>query len=146
MSNPPLSEAVPASATRGTVDNMTAYFLLERQLARTGSCALTVPVFDGVYRYDLFFTDGGRHTLKAAGGQSFDGGTIACRMRREILAPLSGSELNQGARAGTIWYARLIPSASVMVPVRMNMDTQIGSVDGYLAELHGRGVDLKLME
>jgi hypothetical protein len=33
-----------------------------------------------------------------------------------------------------------------MVPVRMELETQIGGVTAYLAELHGRGVDLKLME
>ena len=32
------------------------------------------------------------------------------------------------------------------VPVRMQMDTQLGVVDGYLAELHGEGVNLMLME
>jgi len=30
--------------------------------------------------------------------------------------------------------------------VRMQLEAQIGTVDGYLAELHGRGVNLKLME
>jgi hypothetical protein len=28
----------------------------------------------------------------------------------------------------------------------MQLETQIGSVDAYLAELHGRGIDLQLME
>jgi hypothetical protein len=145
-STPPLPEPVPASATRGTVDNLTAYFLLERQLARTGSCALSVPVFDGTRRYDLQFTDAGQSTLRPAGGQQFEGNTIACRMQRRNLAPSVDSETDQGARSGTIWYARLIPGADSMVPVRMTMETQIGSVDGYLAEIHGRGVDLTLMK
>src|SRR5947208_10280453 len=39
-SKPPLSEPVSLAAMRGTVDNLTAYLRLERQLARTGSCAL----------------------------------------------------------------------------------------------------------
>ena len=33
-----------------------------------------------------------------------------------------------------------------MVPVRMEYDTAFGVVKGYLAELHGRGVNLHLME
>jgi hypothetical protein len=32
-----------------------------------------------------------------------------------------------------------------MLPVRMEFDTAFGVVSGYLAELHGRGVNLNLM-
>jgi hypothetical protein len=144
-STPPPPQPVPAGAGRGTVDNLTAYFLLERQLARTGSCKLSVAVFDGHYRYDLYFSDAGKPTLAPAGGQSFAGATIACRVMRRYLDSNADEEQDEGARGGTIWYARLIPG-DLLVPVRMELDTQIGSVDAYLAELHGRGVDLKLME
>src|SRR6266567_6514950 len=72
-SKPPLSEPVPLAAMRGTVDNLTAYLQLERQLARTGSCALTARVFDGRNIYDLVFADAGRETLSPAGGQKFSG-------------------------------------------------------------------------
>jgi len=57
----------------------------------------------------------------------------------------SAPEQDEGARKGTIWYAPLLPG-DVVVPVRMRLETQIGAVDAYLAELHGRGVDLRLME
>jgi len=144
-STPPLPEPLPASATRGTVDNLTAYFMLERQLARTGSCVLAVPVFDGRYRYDLYFSDAGTKTLPSSGGQKFEGATKACRMTRHNIASGSDPEQDEGARQGTIWYAKLIPG-DLMVPVRMELETQIGGVTAYLAELHGRGVDLKLME
>ena len=145
-SSPPVSEPVPLASMRGTVDNLTAYFLLERQLARTGSCGLAVPVFDGRHRYDLFFTDAGEHKLEPKGGQEFEGATKACHMQRRNVAPAEGGETSEGARAGTIWYAKLIPEAAVMVPVRSRFETQIGGVDGYLAEIHGRGVDLKLLK
>jgi hypothetical protein len=144
-STPPPPEPVPAGAGRGTVDNLTAYFLLERQLARTGSCKMAVPVFDGHYRYDLHFSDAGKPTLAPAGGQRYAGATIACRMMRHYLVSDADAEEDEGAKQGTIWYARLIPG-DLLVPVRMELDTQIGSVDAYLAELHGRGVDLMLME
>ena len=54
-------------------------------------------------------------------------------------------EQSEGARKGTFWYAPLLAGDAV-VPVRMQLETQIGTVDAYLAELHGRGVDLRLME
>jgi hypothetical protein len=142
---PALPEPIPASAGRGTVDNLTAYFTLERQLARTGSCALAVAVFDGRYRYDLHFSDAGTKKLPWSGGQQFEGSTTACRMTRRNISTGSDPEQDEGAKQGTIWYAKLIPG-DLMVPVRMELETQIGGVTAYLAELHGRGVDLKLME
>lgn len=131
--------------TRGTVDNLTAYFRLERQLAATGRCALRERVFDGRFRYDLVFTDAGRQKLAPEGGQNFAGETIACHMARYFSPGIPDTQQGEGARSGTIWYARLIPG-DVLVPVRMQLDTQLGTVEGYLAELHGRGVNLALME
>lgn len=145
-STPAWPVPIPASAGRGTVDNLTAYFLLERQLARTGSCALAVPVFDGRYRYDLHFSDAGTKKLPTAGGQRFEGTTTACRMARRNISTGSDSEQDEGAQQGTIWYAKLIPGGDLMIPVRMELETQIGGVTAYLAELRGRGVALKLME
>ena len=144
ISTPAASNPVTAREAAGTVDNLTAYFRLERQLAKTGSCALTVPVFDGRHRYDLIFRDAGKTELSPSGGQRFQGPAIACQMERRILG-MPDAERDEGARGGTIWYARLL-SGTFMVPVRMQMETQLGVVDGYLAELRGGGVDLHLME
>ncbi len=143
-STPPPPDPVPAAAMRSTVDNLTAYFLLERQLLRNGRCALTVPVFDGRHRYDLHFADAGRPVLSPADGQQFSGATIACRMTRAEIAGFK-SEETEGVQSGTIWYARLLPG-DLMLPVRMQLVTEIGEIDAYLAELHGNGVNLKLME
>jgi len=142
---PPPATPVPVAAMRGTVDNLTAYHRLERQLARTGSCALTARVFDGRHAYDLVFEDAGREKLSPAGGQKFSGDAIACRMTRRYPPGIADSEKDEGAKQGTIWYARLLPG-DFLVPVRMEMDTQLGVVEGYLAELHGPGVDLTLMQ
>jgi|SRR5579864_7305385 len=142
---PPAPVPLPVAATNGTVDNLTAYLRLERQLARTGSCASTARVFDGRHAYDLVFEDAGREKLSPAGGQKFSGDAIACSMTRRYPPGISDTEKDEGAQHGTIWYARLLPG-DLMVPVRMEMDTQLGMVEGYLAELHGPGVDLMLME
>ena len=144
-STPPPPQPIPPAETRGTVDNLTAYFTLERQLAKTGSCALVVPVYDGRYRYNLEFTDAGKKKLASVAGQKFEGDTIACHMYRRDVPGVVQPERDEGARQGTIWYAKLLPG-DVMVPVRMQMEAQIGVVDGYLAELRGRGINLKLME
>jgi hypothetical protein len=130
----------------GTVDNLTAYLLLERRLAHGGGCDLRVPVFDGRHRYDLKFSDAGNPVLSPADGQNFAGPTRACHMiRDEIGGFYTDKKHEEGASAGTIWYAQLIPG-DLAVPVRMVMQTEIGDVALFLSKLQGRGVDLKLME
>jgi uncharacterized protein DUF3108 len=144
-STPALPNPIPPATARGTVDNLTAYFRLERQVAHTGSCTLTVRVYDGRHGYDLVFSDAGRAKLSPTGGQNFAGDTIACRMTRRDWPGVDDSEKDEGARGGTIWYAKLVPG-DLLIPVRMQMDTQLGVVDGFLAELHARGVNLAFME
>jgi Protein of unknown function (DUF3108) len=141
---PAAPDPIAPARVRGTVDNLTAYFRLERQLARTGSCALTARIFDGRHAYDLVFSDAGQQTLSPSGGQNFAGPTIACHMERRNWPDVVDSEKDEGARGGTIWYARLVPG-DLLVPVRTQMDTQLGVVEGFLAELHGPDVDLALM-
>jgi hypothetical protein len=143
-STPVAFDAAAPAVARGTVDNLTAYFRLERQLAAKGTCALTVPVFDGRYRYDLVFADAGKRTLSPEGGQRLEGPAIACRMTRQDRGT-ADQEQSEGAKQGIFWYAPMLPGG-VVVPVRMQLETQIGTVDAYLAELHGRGVDLQLMK
>jgi hypothetical protein len=142
-SNPPPVHVVAPAAARGTVDNLSAYLRLERQLATKGTCALTVPVFDGRHRYDLIFTDGGQQMLKPEGGQNFEGVATACKMTR-YNRTVDESEKDEGAQDGTIWYARLIPGSEMMFPIRMKMSTHIGTVDAYLAELRSSKANLKL--
>lgn len=133
---------VSADQIRGTVDQLTAYFLVERQVAHRGTCAMVVPVFDGSGLYNLRFTDVKRETLSADGYQNFTGPAQLCEVVREdVLVNRNQSE--DTYRRGKIWYARLVPDR--VVPVRMEFDTEFGVVKGYLAELRGRGVKLQLM-
>ena len=143
----PISVATPllvaAQQMHNTVDQLTAYFLVERQLARRGTCALVVPVFDGSALYNLHFTDVKREMLDTDGYQNFAGPTQLCEVvRDEIVASRNHNE--DTYRRGRIWYARLM-AGDRMIPVRMEFDTAFGGVKGYLAELHGRGVNLRLM-
>ena len=148
-STPPAKDAVRPVAPaqmRGTVDNLTAYFLLERQLGRGAKCDLTVAVFDGQQRYDLKFTDGGQEKLAPDGGQNFAGTTTVCHMKRiEIAGFPPKTEDREGARSGTLWYARIIPG-DLAQAIRMDMKTEAGEISAYLAEVDANGRELKLME
>jgi hypothetical protein len=141
--SPGRSLVVAAEQIRGTVDQLTAFFIVERQLAQRGTCALTVPVFDGSGLYNLRFTDGKREILSADGYQNFTGPAQICEVVREDLV-VNPDRNEDTYRRGKIWYARVI-AGDRMEPVRMEFDTAFGVVKGYLAELRGRGVDLHLM-
>ena len=137
----------PPVELRGTVDQLTAYFIVERQLARRGSCTLNVPVFDGHGRYNLRFSDGKPEILAALGRHDFAGPTHVCDVTREDIADLpGGQDQSEGTyKKGKVWYARLAPGER-MVPVRIEYDTEFGVVTGYLAELRGPGIDRRFME
>jgi hypothetical protein len=97
---------VSTELIRGTVDQLTAYFLLERQLAQRGTCALVVPVFDGSALYNVRFTDIKSESVLADGYQNFAGPTQACQIVREEIRrkPDQGEDTYQ---RGKVWYARL---------------------------------------
>jgi hypothetical protein len=140
-STPPLP--VTKEQIRSTVDQLTAYFLLERQLSEGGTCTMVVRVFDGSGLYNLHFTNYKQETLSADGYQNFTGPTQSCEVvRQDLVTNPDGSERTY--QRGKIWYAHVVPGAEVM-PVRMEYDTAFGVVRGYLAEVHGAGIDLHLM-
>ncbi|HZT87915.1 MAG TPA: DUF3108 domain-containing protein [Stellaceae bacterium] len=130
---------------RGTVDEHTAYYELERQLASTGSCALTVPVFDGLHRFNLLFRDLPPSSALDHPVREFSGPTKGCEVTRQKISgfPIDGDK--EGMDHGRMWFARLLPGP-FMLPVQMEFDTELGVIRGYLAELHGHGVDLALMK
>jgi len=134
---------VSAEQTRGAVDQLTAYFIVERQLGRGGTCALVVPVFDGSGFYNLRFSDVARETLSPDGYQNFAGPSQLCKVAREDIV-VNPDRNEDTYKKGRIWYAQVI-AGDRMVPVRMEFDTAFGSVRGYLAELRGRGVNLSLL-
>jgi hypothetical protein len=134
---------VSVEQIRGAVDQLTAYFILERQLARSGKCSLVVPVFDGSGYYNLRFAEIGREMLSADGYQNFAGPSEICKVAREDIV-VNPDRNEDTYKEGRIWYAQVI-AGDRMVPVRMEFDTAFGSVKGYLAELRGRGANLHLL-
>jgi Protein of unknown function (DUF3108) len=123
----------------GAVDQLTTYFLVEKQLTVRGTCSLVVPVFDGSALYNLRSIDVARQTLSADDHQNFAGSSQVCEVRREDLSAAPNQDESTYQR-GKIWYTRLI--AGEMTPVRMEFTTAFGVVKAYLAQLWGRGVDL----
>ena len=141
-STPPTDTHTPVTPQlmRGTVDQLTAFFMIERQLAYRGSCVLNVAVFDGRRRYDLHFTDVAPEVFQVSADRNFAGATQVCHMQRVAIAGfLDDSGRTEGAYAGELWFARLLPG-DLLIPVQMEFSTEFGKVTGRLTELRGRGV------
>ena len=132
---------VAAEQTRGAVDQLTAYFLIETQLAHGGSCSLVVPVFDGSGFYNLRFSDLKQDTLSADRYQKFAGPAQVCQVVREDIV-VNPDRNEDTYKRGRIWYAQV--AGDRMMPVRMEYDTAFGVVKGYLAEVRGHGANLQL--
>jgi Protein of unknown function (DUF3108) len=145
--SPALRSSAAVDQMRGTVDQLTAFFILERQLAQHGTCALVLRVFDGLALYNLRFTDAQPGTLPPNGRQRFAGPTQACDVNREDVAgfPGNGDQAAGTYSEGKIWYAPNLVSGRI-VPVRMRFETEFGRVEGYLAELRDSGVDRQFMD
>jgi hypothetical protein len=140
---PPAQSIVPATPAqmRGTIDQLTAYLVLARHLARRGSCALTLAVFDGRRRYDLSFTDAPPEALPGIGDAA-----QVCRMSRRRIAGFPAEYGgNETADQGKLRLARLLPG-DLMVPVRLEFASEFGRFTAELAELRGRGVDIRFTE
>jgi Protein of unknown function (DUF3108) len=135
----------PPARLRGTVDQLTAYFLVERQLAEHGNCNLDVPVFDGHSRYDLRFKDASANNSAVARPQDYAGPTHLCDVARDDIAgfPVNNDPTEGTYKKGRVWYARIGP-AGQMVPVQIDYDTEFGIVTGYLADLRGPDGNLTL--
>ena len=130
---------------RGRVDQLTAYYLVERQLNRGGTCDLAVPVFDGSELYTLRFTSlGGETTLAADKYQNFTGPVHLCEVTRDVTVA-NPNKLMGTYHTGRLWYAPLLPGGKV-VAVRAEYDSVVGAIDGYLGELNAPGVHLKFMD
>ena len=131
---------VPVEQMTGTVDLVSAILSVLKHLQGGEPCQASVPVFDGRRRYDFNARPAGSTVLRKTPYLKFEGEATACRI---FLRPVEGP-----ARRGVIdltdenaimvWIARLVPDLPP-VPVRLDMDTDLGAVRAYLANAR-RGV------
>ncbi len=137
---------IPPGPIAGTIDQLTAFYQMERIFAHKGSCVAEVTVFDGLRLYKLHFSDAGSALLKPSGGDAFAGPTQICRFQREAIAGFGDEDgRSEGIFEGKLWCARLLGD-EMAVPVRMEFGTEFGSVTGELAELHAPATDLRFGE
>ena len=130
----PRDDRVPVeeSHRRNVVDPVGATIFLQAQRSGTPDpavCNRTLPVFDGVGRFDIALTYKETKSLKIVG---FNGSVLVCSVR---YTPVSGHRLNRPAvefmrenKDIEIWLA-LVPGTRALVPLRISVKTMIGGLE-----------------
>jgi hypothetical protein len=130
----PRDDRVPVEEAhrRNVIDPVGATIFLQSQRSATPDpavCNRTVPVFDGVGRFDISLTYKETKPLKMMG---FNGPVLVCAVR---YTPVSGHRLNRPAvefmrenKDIEVWLA-LVPGTRALVPVRILVKTMIGGLE-----------------
>lgn len=125
---PPVASGVPMEATRGAFDPMTAFVHVGRALAAGQGCNMTVPVFEGRWRYDLVLRDHGREQLQPTAMAPVGGQAHRCEVG---FRPVAGFDPRQLAGwenvSGRAWF---LPSGGPgpWFPVRIEADLPMAMV------------------
>jgi hypothetical protein len=127
-------EEVPGWLRDGTVDPITASGLTGQRLATTGTCAGTVPVFDGLRRFDLHYADLGTTALPPSRRDPYEGTARLCRATVHSIAGflLTGDRAGERATEVSAWFAPPVPGASP-VAVRIEVSGTLGTLHAHLA-------------
>ena len=130
----PREDRVPVEEAhrRNVIDPVGAVILLQAQRVATPDpavCNRTVPVFDGVGRFDIALTYKETKPMKILG---FNGPVLVCSVR---YTPVSGHRLNRPVvefmrenKDIEIWLG-LVPGTRALVPLRIYVKTMIGGLE-----------------
>jgi Protein of unknown function (DUF3108) len=130
----PRDDRVPVEEAhrRNVVDPVAAVIFLQSQRSSTPdptACNRTLPVFDGVGRFDINLTYKETKPLKILG---FNGPVLVCSVR---YMPVSGHRLNRPAiefmrenKDIEIWLG-LVPGTRALVPLKIYVKTMVGGLD-----------------
>lgn len=132
---PPLVEyadrvPVTAAQKRGVVDPASALLmpaLAGKAPTDPANCARTLPVFDGVSRFDLVLSYAETRTVEKPG---YAGPVLVCHARYRAVAghraDRPGVKFMEENREMSVWLAP-VEEARVLVPLRISVLTQIGT-------------------
>jgi hypothetical protein len=127
-------EEVPGPLRDRTVDPITASILTAQRLATTGTCAGTVPIFDGLRRYDLHYGDLGMTMIPPSRRDPYEGPARHCRATVQSIAGflLTGDRAGERATELSAWLAPPVPGAGP-VAVRIEVRGTRGTLNAHLA-------------
>lgn len=131
-----------------SLDLLSGTLAMLQSAKNTNKCAGKFPVFDGKRRFNIVLKDDGMEVLPPSRYSKFSGKALRCTLTVEPVAGFGPKDQKRGWMAvqnhteahhmlPTIWLAR-IPGSGQMVPVRMQIASEYGSV---VAHLSGGKVD-----
>ncbi|WP_170984881.1 DUF3108 domain-containing protein [Roseomonas sp. AR75] len=127
-------EPVPEALKRGTMDVLSAFAALTRQVGRTGRCDLTAPVFDGRRRSEIETRSEGRERI-LPWRNAWHGDALRCGYEGRLVAGFRRDEdraRQEEPQRGTAWVASPYAGAP-QIPVRVDIPTRwFGTVTAVL--------------
>jgi hypothetical protein len=118
-------EPVPAALKHGTLDILSAFAALTRQVDRAGHCDLNAPLFDGRRRSDIATRSAGRERI-LPWRNAWHGEALRCTYEGRLVAGFRRDQdraRQEEPQRGTAWMAAPYPGAPA-IPVRIDIPTR----------------------
>lgn len=134
-------EELPSSLPADIVDPLSAALVAAQNLAKTGRCEQTIPVFDGKRRYNLRIHDSGVGTVPRSRSSVYQGPATLCSLTMERISGFSKKKRRYASQwdeekdePPTLWVAQL-REGMPPVPVRFTGAVSLGSIIVHLTRI-----------
>jgi hypothetical protein len=141
QSDPDAEEVeLPSILPAEIFDPLSASLMATRNLAESGRCEQTLPVFDGKRRFDLIFQDAGQGNLPKSRLSAYAGPATMCIMTMKRISGFSKERRYAGRweeekqEPPTLWVARVREDLPP-VPVRFTGAIALGSMVVHLTKV-----------
>jgi hypothetical protein len=131
-------EDLPSKLPPDIVDPLSAALVATQNLAKTGLCEQTIPVFDGKRRYNLLLHDSGVATVPKSRTSVYDGPATLCSFTMERISGFSKKKRRYANQwdedkdePPTLWVAQ-VRDDMPPVPVRFTGAISFGSIVVHL--------------
>lgn len=124
---------ISASSLHKSFDPMSMILQAAAKLSEGHACQGEYPVFDGRRRYDVLLSNGNERIFAPSAYSVFSGKAKGCKIdvvKKGGFKHDSGYELNEGEDL-VLWVASPVPGGRI-VPVRMEVDTDLGAMELHL--------------
>lgn len=133
-------QVLPAQLPANIADPLSASLLAVKTLAETGSCAQTIPVFDGKRRFDILLHDAGISEISKSRFNSYEGPAILCGLAIERISGFKKPRRHIGQwdqdkdEPPKLWIARVRPDMPPVL-VRFTGALALGSIVVHLTKV-----------
>jgi hypothetical protein len=136
--DPDIEGGLPAALPKDVVDPLSFAISAAQTLAKTGRCDQTVPVFDGMRRFNVIVTNIGPAELNPNRYSIYQGPAMRCGLGIERISGFRKSlrakrEKEERSTPPTIWVAQIKPELPP-IPVRYDGEIALGKIVVHLTD------------